>query len=261
MKMNMSVINEVRVDRCNAVGAILAVKYSTGQMTALTSPATADNDNYHRISADANGSGGSKLIVFLNIGKTSTDYTQYLFSAYATGVSDPAGVDASPTHYQCSTLQDLVDKLNDITGVSAYVLHAPTNLSLDAATFNDVSSTDLQNNRYSEVLTEALASVYRAYRRIGNPTVRDSGRLRLLGIAGTSTGNTTGTVKVYRDDEAAAATGPVELMSFTQQTAQTAYVSDNMDNCATYRGPLLLEVASSDLSAVDIAVRTVQAKW
>lgn len=269
--LNRSVIDEVRVDRVvHTAGTddeqpILAIRYNIGQKTSLTSPSTADSDNYHRVIIDANGSGDSRFILFLDIGPSATDYQQYQFSAKSTGVTDPGvgagAVDSSPTHTQCATLLDMVEALNAIPGVDAYCNHALTSLSLDSANFIDVAvaNGNIPSHNFIKIGLRDFSAAFATSMRIGVPEVRDSGRMKLLRITGTSTGNTNGTVKLYRDAEGDAS--PVELLSFAQATAQTEYVNYNMDEAPVYRGPLVLVVASDDLSACDIKVHTVQAEW
>lgn len=259
--MNRSVIDEVRVDRVVHTGntddgqAMLAVKYETGLSKDPEAP-----NKYHRFHADANGSDDSKLICFLDIGESSTDYTNYQFSAYATGVTDPGGVDSSPTHAQCTTLKAMIDAMNAIEGVTAYELHALTSFSLDSANFIDVSSTDLSHNFFSEVLYQDISATFATAMRVGIPEVRDSGRMRLLALHGTLTGATSGTIKIYRDDHAA--TEPVLLQNFAMvNSTETRYINDNMTDAATYRGPLVIVAASSDMSACDIKLKTTTAEW
>ena len=88
--------------------ALIRVKFNDISKTAETP------DEYAAISIDPNGSDDSKLILFLNIGASSTDYDQFQFSAAAAAVTDPNGVDASPTHAQVTTLGALITAVNNI---------------------------------------------------------------------------------------------------------------------------------------------------
>ena len=81
---------------------------------------------YCSIQAIKDGSTGSSLIIFLNIGSSSTVYEQYQFSDYATGITDPDAHDGTPTHTQCLTMQALVTAMNSIDGIGAITTNRVT---------------------------------------------------------------------------------------------------------------------------------------
>lgn len=156
-----------------------------------------------------------------------------------------------------TTLKDLVDALNDIPGITAWVLHAPFNYSTNSDDFIAVSETDIRTDgRYLETLYRDASEVTTAYLRIGNPQVWDKGRLTIKRIYGTSTGNTNGTVKLIRDEYGK---DQVELQKWTQATTLTDYVNHNTDEAQDYQCPLLLAISSDNLSAVDFNVVATQA--
>lgn len=213
---------------------------------------------------DNNGSTASKLLICLNIGEDATDYTQYQFSAYATGVTDPAGVDSSPTHTQCTTLKALINALNDIDGITAHRLHAPADYSLDTDDFIDVGTVatptggtklgplfvDLLHADASEVLVTAL--------RLGIPENVNGkigrGRLELLRVNSLFT-HTTGVFKVSYDPNETDETEEEEL-GYTRSLGTTSTITELWSfytNPPVHKGPLLFEISSAALTASDTA--------
>ena len=157
-----------------------------------------------------------------------------------------------------TTMSSLLDALNAIAGITAWVLHAPHSYSTDSDDFIALSETDIPcDGHYLETLYRDASEVHTAYLRFGNPQTWDKGNLLVKRIYGTSTGNTNGTVKLLRDEYGK---DQVELLKFTQATALTQYVADDMQDAQVYRGPLLLAIASDDLSAADFNVQAVQAE-
>jgi hypothetical protein len=203
------------------------------------------------IAVNPTGGTGSKLLITVVVKTADEDGAETTSTTSINGAA-------------YTTLKDVIDKLNTIEGITAYALHAPHSLTTDSNDFIALSTTDIRTDGlpteclYRDV-SEAIGGVKYAWMRIGNPEPRDSGRIRLLGINGTNTGVTTGTLKLFRDDYSQAAAE--ELLSYALVAAETAYVSDNIEQALVYRGPLLVQVASSDLTASDIKVRHAQPEW
>jgi len=214
----------------------------------------AENPNpYVRLSADANGSTGTKLIVLLNIGASASDYTQYQFSGYATGITDPGGIDASPTHTQCTTLKALITALNAIDGVVAHRLHAPADRSLDTDDFLDITSFALGPLWVDTLYADASEVLTCAY-RLGIPENINGkigrGRLELVHINSIFS-HTTGTFKMSYDpnetDEA-----DEELLGFNRALGTTATLTElwNFHEAPiVQKGPILFEVDGAALTA------------
>jgi hypothetical protein len=143
-----------------------------------------ENPNeYCAIEIDANGSDDSKFILYLNIGASSTDYTQYQFSAYATGVADPSAVDSSPTHTQCTTLKALIVAMRaSDDGLTVYRLNAPADYSIDTDDFIDLAETEFGGPALTEVMYRDASEILVLQARIGVPQVMDKGLIELLGI-------------------------------------------------------------------------------
>lgn len=218
----------------------------------------ASNPNpYVRFSADADGSTGSKLILLLNIGASSSDYTQYQFSAYATGITDPAAIDASPTHTQCTTLGALIAALNAIDGVVAHRLHAPADYSLDTDDFLDISSTAL-GPLWLETLYKDASEVLTCAWRLGVPENINGkvgrGRVELIHINSIFT-HTAGTFKMSYDPDEEDYTKE-ELLGFNRNLGTTATLTElwNFHEAPiVQKGPILFEVDGSALTASSTA--------
>lgn len=217
-----------------------------------------ENPNqYVRLSADADGSTGSKLIVLLNIGPSSSDYTQYQFSAYATGISDPGGIDSTPTHTQCADLGALIAALNAIDGVVAHRLHAPADYSLDTNDFIDISSTVL-GPLWLETLYKDASEVLTCAYRLGVPENINGkigrGRVELIHINSIFT-HTSGTFKMsYDPDEEDES--KEELLGFNRSLGTTATLTElwNWHEAPiVQKGPILFEVDAAALTASSTA--------
>lgn len=240
-----SIVNAARTNRLAALSdtemPTLAIRYSlapqAGELpTAQHMKAT--------VTIAPTGGTGSKLRVTIK---------QYVStSAGVVSVGTTTNLDGATY----TTLKDLVDALNAIDGITAWVLHAPHSYSTNSDDFIALSETDIRTDgKYLETLYRDASEVATAYMRIGNPQAWDKGRLLIKRIYGTSTGNTNGTVKLLRDEYGK---DQVELLKFTQQTALTQYVADDMQDAQPYEGPLLLAIASDNLSACDFTVQSVQ---
>ena len=205
-------------------------------------------DEYRTITIDNNGSDDSRLIIFLNIGPSSSDYDQYQFSAAAAAVTDPSGVDSSPTHTQCTTLGALVLAINaTAVGFNAFRLNGPADYSLDSDDFVDLTETDV-SVLYTNYLYKDASEVLTMAARIGVPENYDHGHMELLYIRAfiNSASATDCVMKVSRDPSEGDATEEVELgyERYVPDNAWTDLV-DNRTAPAVHEGPLLVEVTST----------------
>lgn len=238
MIYNRSVIDEVRVDQLAKTGAtddsgaLIKISYQTG----LSKSPLAPND-VHLISSDA-----SADEVYVEIGFTGSTTT--------------TTIDTSAL-----TLQGLVDELNDIAGIKAVCIgDGSLSVAVADTTLLDIASTEIPFQEPLETLFVDFSADFKASIKIGVPEVQDSGRMRLLGIEGSATGVTNGTVTLSRDNGDGTLT---KLAAYTLLAAQTAYLPAYASVAAApvYRGPLVLTVASDDLSVCDFIVRTVNAEY
>jgi len=212
---------------------------------------------YASITIDANGSGGSKLIIFLNIGASSTSYSQYQFSAFATGVADPSGVDSSPTHTQVTDLGALITALNllrvntttlteDQVGIWATRRNAPADYSLDTDDFIDLTETII-SPYFTEYLYRDVSEILHGSCRFGIPEdingLVGAGHLEIMQIDAlvNSGGGTDCTFKLSRDPDEVDETKEIEV-------GLTRYVPDNTwttlwdlnQSPHQYKGPMLV---------------------
>jgi len=254
--MNKAVIEEVRPNRVTMADdamPLMAIKFRMGESKDPETP-----NSWHSLTMDADGSDSSQLLVTLKVGKANAagdDLDDATATTYKWS-GDGAGADETAA----ANLGALIAALSAIDGIEVYRLNAPADLSLATDDFIDLAETEIPTH-FINVLYQDVSEIHAVSMRIGIPEVRDSGRMKLLGVAGTCTGNTNGTVKISRDPNDESADDEEELRQFTLQTAQTAYINDDMNDAAVYRGPILVEVASDDLSALDMVVRTVLADY
>lgn len=247
-----SVLNEVRTDRgtlADTTMPILAIAYSLKPVKGET---LSVQNAGATITISPTGGTGSKLLV------TITKYVRT-----SAGVETSSASTLNGATY--TTLKLLIDALNAIEGIKAWALHAPHGLSTDSDNFIALAETDIPTNgdpletMYRDISEADGDSNKPLYIRIGNPEARDSGRMKLLSIKGTLTGVTSGGIKLYRD---AYGETEEELLSFAAGTTAvlTSHLDHNQEQASVYRGPLLLKVYSTDATAADYAVRTINAE-
>ncbi len=216
-------------------------------------------NQYCTVQIDANGSGGSKFIMFVNIGASSTDYDQWQFSAYATGVTDPDGVASgtSLVHTQCTTLKALIKAVRALCeGVTINRLHAPADMTLDNDDWIDTSKFRL-GGLFKEIgyrdVSELLTFAY----RIGVPEdvfgKVGAGKLNVVRIVGYANSNsdTDCELKISRDPDDVDEADETEL-SYTRKIPDAAITTlwDETDGVVCEQGPLLIEVtATTSLAA------------
>lgn len=268
MEQNKAITDAVRVDRMqlgDAYMPILAVK-------ASLVPLRAEHDNIEKrpsgftIASTLAGGGDSTLRVTIVVANKKSNGDAAASDTYVFDGKTGASPAATAV---CATLKDLIDQINLIPGLSAYAAHAPHALSLATNDFIASGTLNIRtDNRYllciyrdvSEAIADSKGVSNKVvYMRIGNPELRDSGYLRLVGISGACTGVTaTPTLRLLRD----AYGKSVEfLVEKTLLAAQTDYVANTKDNAESVQCPLLLEVGSSDISAADYTVKTMQGQW
>ena len=267
--LNPSVIGEVRTDRVQLLDTelpLLAVKFDPG----LSKDPELPND-YHTIEIDNDGAAGALQIILkigeANAAKTALNVATVTVHGFSAAGTVPTDGTAANTN-TVATLADLVVALNAIEGVEAFRQHGPDDYALNTNDFVDVAEVDLNNtfqNNLADFLFKDVSEINTTHIRVGVPEIRDSGRMRLFNISGTSTGVTNGLIRVFEDPEPQPFDGRTparrQLLEFTLLAAQTSYLADDYLNAATYRGPLLVEFVSDDLSALDMLVQTTNAEY
>jgi hypothetical protein len=242
-------VRTVKLDFQDSKNPLLRIQYVDSSKDA------SDPNPYCKIVADANGSGGTKLILAIDIGASASSYKQYQFSAYATAqteITNSGGTASSITHTQCTTLGALVKAINDL-GIGLYAgrLNAPTDYSLNSDDFLDVTSyrqgplaSDILYKDTSEILTGAV--------RVGIPENCNNkpgrGKLALVRVVGLANSNsaTDCVLKISRDPDEYDATKEVEL-SYTRYIPDNSitelYDFSNMPPVES--GPILVEITST----------------
>ena len=246
--MNRSILEEVRVDRMqfgDAQQPCLAIAYSLAGVAGEDPTSQVDKVT---VTIAPTGGTGSKLLISLKVYRVTE--TGATLSTTTTSINGAT----------YTTLKSIIAKINSVAGFTAWALHCPHAKSTDSDDFITLAETEVRvDGQPLECLYRDASEDLYVYARIGNPTARDSGRMRLLGINGTQTGVTVGTMKVSRDDYDE---GNVPLLSFPSVTAtESSHLDHDMLKAATYRGPLLVELYASDLSVSDTKIRTMQAEY
>ena len=249
----------------------LVVSYNKG---AVRGQSHVDYETGATITIDANGGTSSVLLVtitktFANWGSAASSETYAITGAAAkSGWSDLTASDTA----SASTLEELVDLLNEIPNITAHALHAPWDMSVNSDNFNDLTATAIPFR--GGVGVDRLECLYRdmtnflintdemvAYMRVGLPEEWDKDAMKIVSVNGTCTGNTSGTLRMYRDNKEDAGTTKKPFINKALSTAQTEY-SDYynvpLDNVPIRQGSVILEVAASDLTACEYWVSRTQ---
>jgi hypothetical protein len=224
---------------------ILRISYSkTGQpgevMTSQKYGAT--------IAISENGGSGSKLLI------TLTEL-----------VKDVTGGAASNIVHEINgatytTLKAVVDKINSISGFTAWVTDAPHSHNTNSDAFLALATTAVPEvPGYLDCLKRSVATTNPVYKRIGEPTERDSGWLKLIRAEVAITANAGGSIEFGRDD---INEGYVKYRNYAlSATANTAYANYDVDAAPTFQGPLLITIAATNATGAVGRVETVQATY
>jgi hypothetical protein len=139
-------------------------------------------------------------------------------------------------------------------------LHAPHSLSTNADTFVDAAEAAIsEGDKPSEVLLRSVATGNKAYLRIGEPEVRDTGRMRLVRVEGSVTTATGGAFKLWRDEKGK--TAEVILEAAVAAAGVNVPFAYDRENAPTYQGPLLVEVGATNSTGLDYRIHTMQASY
>ena len=246
-------------------GEVATVRYSKATLTVDANGGA--DDSYLSILVT--------LVAYDEDGDTGTNHT-YTISGAAAKV---AWSTTAPTYTAKAVhMKDVVDLLNEIPGIQAYVMNCPNSLSVADDDFIDVAVCDIptQPAKYKETLyrdiSDSLVDTNKLafYLRLGNPEMRDAGSLKLIGLDVLATGSTP-RVRLYRDDirnfddeySATFATEQAAKQMFVDKTVvtgtQTAVVDHDLLTALEYQGPLLLAIDQTDLTACVATLKVQQA--
>ena len=229
---------------------------------------TVTTNKYRTIQIAPASSGGSKLIILINVGVSSASYKQWQFSAYATGIADPDGVatGANLVHTQVTTLGALIKALRSIplmdsmpgAVIQAYRLNASADYSLDTNDFAALAKCDLPSmTNPLDCLYRDASEIYTYAARIGFPAPYDGAKIAIVGVEAVATfasGTTTVTLATDPNDVA-----NEEKTLFSDSSLATTVRKTLVDwsvRPRIYKGPILATIASGTvvLSAGELLV-------
>lgn len=201
-----------------------------------------------------------------------------------------AKVDWSSGAASAYTLKDVIDLINEddaggtsgklLRGFKAWIMDAPYDLQINAASALVTAAesyilppgnpagytTALKRDLDVHVVDSDLIR----YKRIGFPEPRDRGLFKFVDLFGATTGTTNGTIKIYKDDVAnfvqpsgtyATDLANHELLfsmagsSLSANRGTTPGVpAGKATEAEVWQGPVIIEVKSDDVSAVDLRI-------
>ncbi len=158
-----------------------------------------------------------------------------------------------------TTLKAIIDKINSLRGFTAWALHAPHAFNVEAVgtDYDDMAETDIPTDGKPLEVLENNKAARDLYLRLGTPTVRDEGRMALLGLTGSHTGHGTAYLRISRD-----AYGEGEEVLESAPPAEDAdvhsYFDRNKLEAPVYRGPLLFTFGSDNVTAAEYVIREME---
>ena len=197
------------------------------------------------IAIDANGGASAKLLITLT--ETAVDQTG---TAAASAVHT---IDGSTY----TTLGAVVKAINAIEGFTAWVKDAPHSLATDVDTWSDLAATGIpEAPSYLDALVMSSHTSDALFLRVGHPTERDAGGIKLLSAITAITSATGASVKIERDNGVDAAQElDAEAVS---ATAKTAHIDAELKDAPPYgEGPFLVTFDATDLSGAELTVRYI----
>lgn len=256
-------LNQVRtkrLQRSTSAMPCLNLSYSLANNRSNTAEWPTSQKDGLTVAIDADGGGASQFRMTITdqrvdqTGTATTDNT-YVFDGAAAGSGTVTAV--------CATLYDLIKAINaNIPQCKAWAGDAPHFLSLADDGFEDLASTEVPSNGYNKLqcLYRTPASGDPGYMRVGIPEVRDNGHIRIQSLRGFCTGNTNGTVKIYRDayEDNLGSSDVVPLHQSTLATAETEIINKDISDALTYKGPIIVEINSGNLTAYDYVIGYMQ---
>jgi hypothetical protein len=217
------------------------------------------------IAISANGGAGAENRVTLVRNRVDNDGGG--LSALTTVIDAAAG---GVCDFVCPTLKSLIDTINGIAGFKCWALDAPHDLSLLVAAnaFAVVAAVQVPSvvqgsagalktllrttDGVAGHTIEGVGAKYASFLRIGEPEVRDNGVMKIMSLL-LAMPIADGLIRVYRDrmDEYGD-TKDVYFQFVPAVATQAEYLNDNKMEAAAYRGPIIVEVSSTDALA-DVA--------
>lgn len=198
------------------------------------------------IAIDADGGASSKLLITLS--ESAVDQTGTATTA-ATHTFDGSTY---------TTLGALVKAINETEGFTCWLKDAPASLATNVDTFSDLAATAIPEAGSTQlgVLVMASHASDALYLRVGHPTIRDAGGIKLLSAITSITSTAGASIKLERDNGVdTAETLDEERVS---ATAKTAYLDAELQDAPTYgEGPFLFTFDATSLTGAELTVRYI----
>lgn len=206
-----------------------------------------DDPNIQRYGAtvaiDANGGTSSELLITL---------TELRKDGAGDALADVTHEINGNTY---DTLAKVVAAINAIPRFTAWVTDAPFSHDTGTASFLDLAATRIpEAPGYLDCLKRSVATSNPVYLRVGEPTERDNGFVKLVGVVTSITSGTGGYVEVGRDN------GIDDYKTLDAEavtaTARTKSLDERLEDAPTYQGALLFTYGATALTGASLTVRT-----
>jgi len=282
---NANAVFTKQVKFADTLAPVLALNFSLGQISGESATVRIGKAT---VAIDHSGGAGDSFVlhtITLNRydenGDGLADVVYELSGVAAGGKVAWAGSDGAGWTAKSATLKEAIDLLEEIPGLQAWARHAPHSMDMGSDNFVDFATADIESQpgKYTECLyrdtSDFLINTDRrvAWMRVGLPEMRDADSIKLISLAGTITGATSGKVRLYRDDirdygkeyNATYATEALLKQLYVDKTGvattQTEYVDGALDNAEIIQGPVVIEVSSTDLTATTLRMKLMQATF
>ena len=260
---------------------LLAINYS---LKPVAGEVPTIRPSYATITVDANGGADDSflkvLITVARYDETGTATTSYTYQISGSAAKVAWSTTAPTYTAKALTMKDVIDLLNEIPGIQAYVMHCPQSWSVATDDFIDVAVTMIptQPAMYLETLyrdfsdSEMDTDHEVFFMRVGVPEMRDGGSMKLIGLDVNATdAGQSPNVRLFKDDvrdfsTEYNATFNTELLNkqmyvntAVTTATQTKVIDLDVMNAPTIVGPVILMVDGVTMTAATATLKYQQA--
>jgi len=235
-----------RIDQINAVTVSYADNATLMRISYSKAPRPAEVMTLQKtgatIAIDANGGTSSELLITLV--ETTKDEN-------GTAAASVTNTINGNTY---DTIAKVVDQINTLEGYTAWVTDAPFSHDTGTDAFVDLAATAIpEAPSYLDCLKRSVATANPVYKRLGQPTERDNGYIKLISAITSITSGTAGNIEVGVDN----GTDAYQILDSEAATAtvKTAYLDAELMDAPTYQGALLFTYSATSLSGAVLTIR------